>query len=163
MPRSQPHGCHLGGNADTLKRKRPRVVADPGRRLWSQPFLLPCRFRVLGCCASCGSGSACHRSTHAGHRPFLLTDLLTRLVGTGETAQDADDDRRAHRQVSEMRRDAGDGEDARRMAHNPEVAGSNPAPLPRPEALSLTEKGPLACGLCMGCSRSHWSGTCQVK
>jgi hypothetical protein len=43
-------------------------------------------------------------------------------------ARDADDGRGARRQVSETRRDAGDTEDARRMAHNPEVAGSNPAP-----------------------------------
>jgi hypothetical protein len=38
-----------------------------------------------------------------------------------------------------------DGRDGRRMAHNPEV--QIPPPLPRPEAFSRTEKGPLACGL----------------
>ncbi len=73
-------------------------------------------------------GSARHQRTHTGHRPYLLTDLLTRLVGTGETGRDAGDGRQAHPQVSETRRDAGDVGDARRMAHNPEVAGSNPAP-----------------------------------
>ena len=36
--------------------------------------------------------------------------------------------RRARNQVSEMSRDAGDAQDARRMAHNPEVEGSNPSP-----------------------------------
>jgi antitoxin YefM len=34
------------------------------------------------------------------------------------------------------------------MAHNPEVAGSNPAPATKARALSRTEKGPFACGLC---------------
>ncbi len=62
---------------------------------------------------------------------YLLTELLTRLAGTGETARDADDDRQTQAQVSETRRDAGDAQDARRMAHNPEVAGSNPAPTTR--------------------------------
>jgi len=39
-----------------LTRKRSRVVADPGRRLFLQPVMLPRRFRVLGCCAPCSSG-----------------------------------------------------------------------------------------------------------
>jgi hypothetical protein len=64
----------------------------------------------------------------AGQRLYLLTDLLTRLVGTGETPRDAENGRRARNQVSEMSRDAGDAQDARRMAHNPEVEGSNPSP-----------------------------------
>jgi hypothetical protein len=40
--------------------------------------------------------------------------------------------------VSATRRNAGDRGDVRRMAHNPEVEGSNPSPLPRcrSEALS---------------------------
>jgi antitoxin YefM len=38
--------------------------------------------------------------------------------------------------------------DSRRPAHNPEVEGSNPSPLPRPEVFSRTEKGPFACSLC---------------
>ncbi len=42
--------------------------------------------------------------------------------------RDTGDARPAAQQVIETRRDAGDGRDARRMAHNPEVAGSNPAP-----------------------------------
>ncbi len=58
-------------------------------------------------------------------RPFLLTDLLTRLAGTGETARDADDGRRAHRQVSETCRNVGDGGDVRRMAHNPATTGKS--------------------------------------
>jgi hypothetical protein len=64
----------------------------------------------------------------AGEHWYLLTRLLTRLVGTGETERDADDACQAAPQVSETRRDAGDAQDVRRMAHNPEVAGSNPAP-----------------------------------
>ena len=78
---------------------------------------------------------------HVGYR---LTDLLTGPDGTGETARDTGDAQRDLHLVGETRRNAGDGGDARRMAHNPEVAGSNPAPLPRPEALSRTEKGPSA-------------------
>ena len=62
---------------------------------------------------------------------YRLTDLLTRPTETGETARDADDSRQADHQVSKTYRDAGDEEDARRTAHNPEVAGSNPAPATR--------------------------------
>src|SRR6185437_11040470 len=58
----------------------------------------------------------------------LLTDLLTRLPGIGKTRRDTGDTRRGPGLVSETRRNAGDGGDMRRMAHNPEVAGSNPAP-----------------------------------
>jgi hypothetical protein len=61
----------------------------------------------------------------------LLTDLLTKLGGTWETTRDTGDAQRDLRLVSETRRDAGDGGDVRRMAHNPEVAGSNPAPATR--------------------------------
>jgi hypothetical protein len=38
------------------------------------------------------------------------------------------DAHRALRLVSETRRNAGDGGDVRRSAHNPEVEGSNPSP-----------------------------------
>ena len=62
---------------------------------------------------------------------YRLTDLLTRPTETGETARDADDSRQADHQVSKTYRDARDEEDARRTAHNPEVAGSNPAPATR--------------------------------
>jgi len=71
------------------------------------------------------------RREPAGEHRYLLTELLTILVGTGETERDADDACQAASQVSETRRDAGDAQDARRMAHNPEVAGSNPAPATR--------------------------------
>jgi hypothetical protein len=37
---------------------------------------------------------------------YVLTELLTRLVGTGETERDADNARRAYAKVSETRRDA---------------------------------------------------------
>jgi hypothetical protein len=39
-------------------------------------------------------------------------------------ARDADDNRRAQRQVSETYRDAGDVEDVRLMAHNPATTAS---------------------------------------
>ncbi len=59
---------------------------------------------------------------------FGLTDLLTRLCETGETEREADDSRSRHPLLSGTRRNVGDEEDVRRSAHNPEVAGSNPAP-----------------------------------
>ena len=73
-------------------------------------------------------GSACRRNIHAGHRPYRLTDLLTRLVGTGETTRDTGDAQRDLHPVSETHRNARDSGDVRRMAHNPEVEGSNPSP-----------------------------------
>ena len=54
--------------------------------------------------------------------------FATRPVGTGETKQDTSDAWLGLDLVSDMRRNPGDGEDARRMAHNPEVEGSNPSP-----------------------------------
>jgi hypothetical protein len=44
------------------------------------------------------------------------------------------------------------GGDGRRTAHNPEVAGSNPAPATRPEAPSDQGRGILVAG----CKRSAW-------
>ena len=41
---------------------------------------------------------------------------------------------RADSLVSETRRDAGDRGDVRRMAHNPEVEGSNPSPATNTQA-----------------------------
>jgi hypothetical protein len=64
----------------------------------------------------------------AGQSSHRLTDLLTRLLGTGETTRDTGDAHRGLRLVSGTRRNTGDVGDVRRMAHNPEVAGSNPAP-----------------------------------
>ena len=51
--------------------------------------------------------------------------------------------------VSETRRDAGDGGDVRRSAHNPEVEGSNPSPATKMQVRGpfRTRMGPLACGL----------------
>ena len=63
-----------------------------------------------------------------GYGARRLTDLLTRPAGTGETKRDTGDAQRGLRLVSETRWNAGDMGDARRGAHNPEVAGSNPAP-----------------------------------
>jgi hypothetical protein len=64
----------------------------------------------------------------AGQDVQWLTDLLTKRLGTRETAWDTGDAQRVLCLVSETRRNVGDGGDARRSAHNPEVAGSNPAP-----------------------------------
>jgi hypothetical protein len=66
-----------------------------------------------------------------GRHQYRLTDPLTRPRDTGEmgeTVRDTGDARPAAQQVIETRRDAGDVGDARRMAHSPEVAGSNSAP-----------------------------------
>ena len=59
---------------------------------------------------------------YPGHRLYLLTGLLTRLIGTEKTERDAEDGHRAIPQVSETRRDVGDAQDARRLAHNPATA-----------------------------------------
>ncbi len=50
---------------------------------------------------------------------YRLTDLLTRPAGTRETMRDTGDAQRSLCLVSEMHRDAGDGGDERRKAHNP--------------------------------------------
>ena len=55
----------------------------------------------------------------AGQSTHRLTDLLTRLVGTGETTRDTGDAHRGLRLVSETRRNTGDVGDVRRMAHSP--------------------------------------------
>jgi hypothetical protein len=55
----------------------------------------------------------------AGRRAQWLTDLLTRRCGTGETMRDTGDAQRRLHLVSETRRNAGDGGDVRRRAHNP--------------------------------------------
>jgi hypothetical protein len=64
----------------------------------------------------------------AAGTPWRLTDLLTRRCGTVETTRVVGDSHCPDCLVSETHRDAGDGGDVRRGAHNPEVAGSNPAP-----------------------------------
>ena len=94
--------------------------------------------------------------TH-GQRLYRLTDLLTRPVETWETAQDAEDTHLVDEQVSEIRRNAGDTEDARRMAHNPEVAGSNPAPATKARG-RFSNREPAFClwlctDLCAGAVR----------
>ena len=60
---------------------------------------------------------------YPGHRLYLLTGLLTRLIGTEKTERDAEGGHQAIPQVSETRRDVGDAQDARRLAHNPATAG----------------------------------------
>ena len=75
-----------------------------------------------------------NQCVRTGQWSVRLTDLLTKRLETGETARHADDHQRSGQQVSETRRDDGDAEDGRRSAHNPEVAGSNPAPATRGNA-----------------------------
>jgi hypothetical protein len=83
----------------------------------------------------------------AGCGTDRLTDLLTRRCGTGETARDVDDGHGPDSLLSETRRDTGDVGDVRRMAHNPEVAGSNPAPATsfRRSRPFSSWRGPFAC------------------
>ena len=57
----------------------------------------------------------------AGQSAYRLTNLLTRLAGTGETTRDTGDAHRGLRLVSETRRITRDVGDARRMAYNPEM------------------------------------------
>jgi len=64
----------------------------------------------------------------AGQSAHRLTDLLMRSGGTVETGRDTGDAHQGLRLVSETRRNAGDVGDGGRMAHNPEVEGSNPSP-----------------------------------
>jgi hypothetical protein len=72
-------------------------------------------------------------------QPHRLTDLLTRPGGTGETTRETGDSCGTNHPVSETRQNAGDEQDARRTAHNPEVAGSNPAPATRQDgSLEMT-------------------------
>jgi hypothetical protein len=48
------------------------------------------------------------------------------------------------------RRQPDTGRDARRSAHNPEVAGSNPTPATKARGRIRIRVRPLACILCMG-------------
>jgi hypothetical protein len=72
-------------------------------------------------------GRASDGRKSAGQRRYLLTEMLTRLVRTGETSRDADDGHQVDEQVSETHRDAGDAQDARRTAHNPAMTTKPPA------------------------------------
>jgi hypothetical protein len=68
----------------------------------------------------------------------------------GETARDVGGSHCPDSLVRETHADAGDGGDVRRMAHNPEVEGSNPSPATKMQVRGpiRTRMGPLACGLC---------------
>ena len=79
---------------------------------------------------------------------YRLTDLLPRPAGTAKTTRDTRDAQRDLRLVSETRRNA---EDVDRMAHNPEVAGSNPAPATK-------ARGPLS-----NRKRASVSSVCQTE
>ena len=61
--------------------------------------------------------------------------------------RDTGDDNGGHTQVSETRRYSGDEEDARRTAHNPEVAGSNPAPATRQNGFGIMDSEAVFCYL----------------
>ena len=84
----------------------------------------------------------------AGQSTHRLTDLLTRLLGTGETTRDTGDAQRGLRLVSETRRNTGDVGDARRMAHNPEVEGSNPLPRYQGQRPSFEQEEGLLAEIC---------------
>ena len=87
-------------------------------------------------------------------QPYRLTDLLTRPTETGEAARDADDRRPADHQVSKTYRDAGDEEDARRTAHNPEVAGFKSRPRYQARRLSRGDlEGRFRCPCDQLCDR----------
>ena len=84
---------------------------------------------------------------YPGHGLYLLTGLLTRLIGTERTERDAEDGHRAIPQVSETRRDVGD---ARRLAQNPATAGGAvtaevTAPTPHNRSLGLPAASARPC------------------
>ncbi len=89
--------------------------------------MLPRRFRVLGCCASCGSG-------RLAIGVLMQVTALSANGFANETGRDGGDGARHRRRPARPssgqrdvpgRRRRGD---ARRMSDNPEVTGSNPAP-----------------------------------
>ena len=83
---------------------------------------------------------------YPSHRLYLLTGLLTRLIGTEKTERDAEDGHRAIPQVSETRRDVGDAQDARRLAHNPATTSTRTTRT-HARALHVPE---------LGSNQGHW-------
>jgi hypothetical protein len=62
-------------------------------------------------------------------------------------------------EVSTVPGDGRDEGDGRRVAHNPEVAGSNPAPATKVRGRFRTRNRPLACSLCTDADRLAVVGT----
>jgi hypothetical protein len=83
---------------------------------------------------------------HAARRLYLLMGLLTRLVGMGRRSGTPTTRTEPTARSAGMRRNAIDTEDPRRMAHNPEAAGSNPAPATKARGRIRTRIRPLAFG-----------------
>src|SRR6478752_7408477 len=92
-----------------------------------------------------------------------LTDLPTRPRGTRETKRDLNDAQQGLRLVSETLRDAGDGGDVRRSAHNPEVEGSNPSPATKARRLFLEQRKGLLHVVCHGRAPSDYLPTPMIR
>ena len=113
-------------NAAEASRRRPGMPDWQSLGAWPWPGTTP---EIL---ISGQRLEARKASVFAHHVPLLaadvLTDPLTRSTEMERTQRDAEDSGRSRAQVGETGRDPRDHGDVRRGAHNPEVAGSNPAP-----------------------------------
>ena len=107
-----------------------------------------------GSAKPCPMTGACKDQRTSRPGSASLAYLLTRPGGTGETTRDTSDAPRGLRLVSETHRDTRDVGDARRMAHNPEVAGSNPAPATKVRGPSSNREGAFCMSLCTDCARA---------
>ena len=98
--------------------------------------------------AAHGRARVCQRSKSSRPEYAPANGFANETARDRETTRDTGDAQRGLRLVSETRRNTGDRGDVRRGAHNPEVAGSNPAPpLPSLQVRGLFRswKGPSAC------------------
>ena len=84
---------------------------------------------------------------YPGHRLYLLTGLLTRLIGTEKTERDAEDGHRAIPQVSETRRDVGDAQEHVVWLITQRSQVQILPPLPTRSEARSTRSGPLSWAL----------------
>jgi len=110
----------------------PGWTPSAGRGGWEGPSTLSSLAQGKPVGKSCARPRAWSNRKPAAQRPDLCTDLCTRRCGTGETRETP---ARRHERATSVRRGqrrhwrtGRDARDARRMAHNPEVEGSNPSP-----------------------------------
>jgi len=119
------------------ERSRSRAARAAGAGSAGRPAQPPGTRRVSSSMAIRPSSRASEAPRHAGGIRARVRPAGRPLPGAVSTARsyratscDADDDPRGPWQISGMYRLPRHGGDGRRTAHNPEVAGSNPPPLP---------------------------------